>query len=257
MSIRRATTLTTTRFDSRSRVRRPPGSVPQCVASTTTATGRAWSSSADTSRRSARSSRSRGPSSGRRRSAKSGIGRAPSFRRRTRWGRIDPDGLGFRHAGSGGTGGSVPGPRGPVKPGDRQAAARRSLGAEARLAAVEDSGTGPAGVRTGDLGRSGLPRLRAAVAAAPLLPDGNRRLRLSAQGLHGDVPSIFETLAAAKAWRLGRTTAHVFGAVARIAIGASMAALLMSNRGPAGGRLTPAVLLSPPPGKADGSRSGL
>ena len=88
------------------------------------------------------------------------------------------------------------------------------------------------------------PRLRAAMAVAPSVADGTRRLRLSAQGLHEDAPSLFGTLDAAKSWRRGKSTDALFDAAVRIAAGFGCCASLVEVRGANGGRPTPAVVVT-------------
>jgi nitrogen-specific signal transduction histidine kinase len=87
------------------------------------------------------------------------------------------------------------------------------------------------------------PRLRAAIAAAPVIGPGVRRLRLSAQGLHEDAPGMFETTGAAKAWRRGRTTNSLLVASAQIARGLGTLAVPTLVAGKVGGRPTPAIEL--------------
>jgi hypothetical protein len=88
------------------------------------------------------------------------------------------------------------------------------------------------------------PRVRAAIDAAPEVEGGVRRLQLSPQGLHLDVPSIFPTVGAAKAWRRNRTTDELVCLISRVAAGLGLSVSPINLPGAKGGRCTPAVLLS-------------
>lgn len=87
------------------------------------------------------------------------------------------------------------------------------------------------------------PRLRRAIHSAPEIEPGVRRLQLSARGLHEDAPDVFETLAAAKVWRRGRTTQSLLSSSYRIAAGLGMSASSCEVGHARGGKTAQGVFL--------------